>query len=287
MDNSFMRRVWDLHYHIGPEVIPRKYGVAELRERMKGNIKGMALKSHFYPTSVFIDDSDSLIGSVALNNYVGGINKDAVYAASVISKKPIIVWFPTINAKRFVDKSELEIPNEWTQGKIKSRSAKEIEGLSVLNSVGGLSEDAKAVVKAAKVFNNVIATGHLSWQEAKKLAKYCLQDDVTVVITHPIYHLIDMPIEVQKELAVKGAFIEQTYAMYSIDNIPMSKIAEQIKEIGAEKCIMTSDSGQVFSKDPWVCMNEFAEALKKEGISERELELMMITNPEKIISYIK
>ncbi|MBI2085208.1 MAG: hypothetical protein HYT71_01710 [Candidatus Aenigmarchaeota archaeon] len=49
---------------------------------------------------------------------------------------------------------------------------------------------------------------------------------------------IGMPISVQKELAKnKGVYIEQCYSMYSIDKISMEKIAEQIKKIGAEKCI--------------------------------------------------
>ena len=110
----------DLHVHIGPEILPRKYTVQTLVIAEQGKIAGMALKSHFYPTipqikSVADTKGLILVGSITLNNYIWGLNADAIYASATLSSLPLIVWFPTINAQQFVNTSRYEIPPEWVK----------------------------------------------------------------------------------------------------------------------------------------------------------------------------
>ena len=92
-----------------------------------------------------------------------------------------------------------------------------------------------------------------------------------------------MPVAGQKKLASLGSFIEQCYSMYSIDNISIKQIAGQIREIGANYCILSSDVGQPFSKSPSEALLDFATLLFAEGITEKELRTMLITNPKKIM----
>jgi len=92
-----------------------------------------------------------------------------------------------------------------------------------------------------------------------------------------------MPIKIQKELASLGAFIEQCYSMYSIDKVPIEKIAKQIKTIGAKYCILSSDVGQKFSPSPSQALKISAKLLLKNGITIKELETMLVDNPRKII----
>lgn len=279
----------DLHVHVGPEVLPRKYTVRKIIKEQTGKIRGMALKNHFYPTIPLIkseDESDLiLIGSVTLNNYVGGLNPDAIYASAKLSSKPIIVWFPTINAENFLKKSKYEIPPEWVGKGFKSRLSTEVKGIKIIDGNGKLTEETKTVLKAIKDNNCILATGHVSWEEAKVLViEACKIGIRKIIVTHPVYQLIDMPIKVQKELAeYDGVYIEQNYAMYSIDKIPIEKIAEQIKAIGAEKCIITSDMGQIISPSPSEALEKFTELLKQQGITEEELRLMGEKNPRKLI----
>ena len=120
----------DLHVHIGPEVIPRKFTVNTVAKEEKGKIAGMALKSQFFPTTPLIKSENKgegiiLVGSVTLNNSVGGLNPDAIYASARISEAPIIVWFPTISAGQFLDNSKYEIPPEWVGKGFKSRLSKD------------------------------------------------------------------------------------------------------------------------------------------------------------------
>ncbi len=279
----------DLHVHIGPEVLPRKYTVGKIVKEQTGKIKGMALKNHFYPTMPLIKSEEEseliLVGSVTLNNYLGGINPDVVYASAKLSSKPIIVWFPTINAENFIKRSKYEIPPEWVGKWFKSRLSSEVKGIKIIDRKGKLTEKTKSVLKAIKDNNCILATGHISWEEAKVLVIEAYKIGIRkIIVTHPIYQLIDMPIEVQKELAeYNGVYIEQNYAMYSIDKISIEKIAEQIKSICAEKCIISSDMGQITSPSPSEALEKFTELLKQQGISEDDLRTMGEENPRKLL----
>ncbi|MFA6072895.1 MAG: DUF6282 family protein [Candidatus Woesearchaeota archaeon] len=282
----------DLHVHIGPEVLPRKYTVNKIINKQKGKIRGMALKNHFYPTLPLIeseetrDESDLiLLGSVTLNNYIGGLNPDAIYASAKLSKRPIIVWFPTINADNFLKRSKYEIPPEWVGGNFKSRLSDEIKGINIMDDKMNLIEDAKKVLKAIKDNNCILATGHVSSEEARILVIEANKLGIKkIIVTHPIYQQIDMPIEIQKELAsYDGVYIEQNYAMYAIDKIPIERIVQQINAIGAEKCILSSDVGQINSPSPSEALEEFTELLEVQGISVEDLRTMGEINPRKLI----
>ncbi len=83
MDNGeilkILQQAIDLHVHIGPEIIPRKFLLLELLNYEEGKLKGIGVKNHFFPT-VAMSTKNQLsrkqpfvIHSVVLNNYVGGL----------------------------------------------------------------------------------------------------------------------------------------------------------------------------------------------------------------------
>lgn len=287
-----IRQAIDLHYHIGPEIIPRKFdNVGKLVKNIKGKLSGIALKNHFYATTPFINEIKnkqkiSLIGSIVLNNSVGGLNPEAIYAASIISKKPIIVWFPTISSKNFLDKTKFEIAKEWVKkNNFKARLSKNINGINILDKNGALVKKAIDVLKMIKKTNSILATGHISVKESKKLVEEAINIGVKkIIITHPIYQKINMTINDQIYLAKKGCFIELCYSMYSIDKIPILKIAYQIKKIGSKKIILSSDVGQTFSSSPNIALYNFSKLLIKNGVSLNSLRIMLVDNPKKILS---
>lgn len=280
----------DLHVHVGPEPIPRKFTTRSIALEEKGKIAGLALKNHFFPTMPMIAAVEQsellLVGSVVLNNAVGGLNPEIIRASAQLSPCPIIVWFPTISAQNFLNQSTYEIPSEW--GGKNSRLSSTISGITVVDD-GKIIPEAKAVLQAIKENNCILATGHLSWQEAKLLVEEAVRMGIKrIIVTHPIYQRIAMPLEVQQELAQnEGVYIEQCYSMYLIDGISISEIAMQIKAIGAEKCIITSDMGQVNSPPPSQAIKTFAELLKEKGITEQELRVMGEVNPRKLLGLTK
>lgn len=287
---EIIKEALDLHLHIGPELLPRKYTLKTLIKSERGKLGGVCLKSHFFPTTPFIKELEvlpknfRLVGSVTLNNSVGGLNPEAVRAAAALSEKPIIVWFPTISARNFLDKSEYEIRPEWVAGtSYKPRRSEEVKGIEI-HKGGILKPEAQDVLKAIKETGSVVATGHISYSEARLLVIKAREMGIKAIVTHPIYPLINMPLAVQKELAKRGAFIEVPYSMFSIDRISIQRIADQIKAIGTEFCFLSSDVGQIKSPSPSQALLAFLKLLAREGLNENDFYLMLVKNPSKLIS---
>ncbi|MEK7610985.1 MAG: DUF6282 family protein [Patescibacteria group bacterium] len=287
---EIIKKALDLHVHVGPEVLPRKYTAEALVAAEKGRLGGACLKSHFFPTTPFIKELKSLpknlrlIGSITLNNSVGGLNPEAVKSAAALSEGPIMVWFPTISAKNFLAKSEYEIRPEWVKGtNYQPRRSAEINGISILKN-GKLTERTKAILRVIKKQDLILATGHVSWKEARELIIKANKMNIRrMVVTHPIYELIDMSTEIQAELAGLGAVIEMCYSMFSIDKIGIEKIVSQIKTVGPENFILSSDVGQIASDSPSLSLEKFMKLLSAKGISESDLYRMMVTNPARLI----
>jgi hypothetical protein len=284
-DCTSTKKFIDLHVHVGPEIIPRRFTAAELAKAEEGKMRGFALKNHFYPTTPFIKElgnrtSLKLMGSIVLNNYVGGLNPDAVYSAAKLSDLPIIVWFPTINAENFLARSKYEIPKEWFGKGFRPRPSSAIKGIRVAYK-SKLVVEAKEVLKAVKDNGCVIATGHISWQDARLLVEEALSIGIDkIILTHPIYQRIAMPISVQRELCSgRGVYAEQAYSMYSIDKISIGRISAQIKSLGAQKCIISSDMGQIGSPSPSDALLSFSNLLLKNGITMTQIRTMAEANP--------
>ena len=282
-----IRLAYDLHVHIGPEIIPRKYTANSLGLDQGGKLTGCALKNHFYATSPMINSDCSnnldMIGGIVLNNAVGGLNPEAVYAASLVTKNPLIVWLPTINAEHFLKNNKFEIAPEWVTDKsLKMKSAKETKP-AIVTKNGKLLDKTKLVINMVKQINGILATGHISPLESSMIAKYARSLDIPVIITHPIYQHINMPISQQKKLAALGCYIEHTYSMYSLDGISIKKIVKQIKAVGVKSVIVTSDVGQIFSPSPSDALADFSMKLIENGLSISDLSTMLVTNPRLLI----
>lgn len=293
---EILEQAIDLHVHIGPEMIPRKFTLPDLISYETGKLRGVGVKNHFFPTIAMgklptrdKEEDFIVINSVVLNRYVGGFNPDIIRACAELSEKPIIVWFPTLHTENFLLSQKTEIPEEWIdpnlRGKITLRRSVDVKPLAIFDSDKRLLEEVKGVLNVIKEQSAILATGHLSWQDSYELVKFASNEVGIgkIIITHPIYQKIAMPVSTQKELAQLGALIEHCYSMYSIDKIPIRKIAEQIKEVGATNCILSSDVGQIFSKSPSESLADFMALLIGEGITEEEIKTMLIVNPGKLV----
>lgn len=285
---KILKNTIDLHVHVGPEIIPRKFDIRGLVALERGKLRGAAVKNHFFPT--FIPSADQskdflVVSSVVLNIFQGGFNPDIIKAVRISTDSPMIVWFPTISASSLLKDNNSIIPQEWLGDKKVANNFLSSQGLNIWGSVKGIvSREVISVLKTIKNCGAILATGHLSWQESVKLVDEAKRIGVKkIIITHPIYQKIAMPISVQKKLAAGGCFIECCYSMYSIDNIPIELITKQIKTIGAKRCILSSDVGQKFSLSPSDALRDFMFLLNKNGITKDELYQMLVVNPDYLV----
>lgn len=295
---DLVRDAYDLHVHVGPDVLPRKYTVYQLAEQERGKIRGLVAKSHAFATITdvisLLDEIGSIemYGALTLNNFVGGLEPDVIYASATVAalskKAPLFVWLPTTQAENHLSQieNEYEIPPAWIKNpEFKSRLKTEVRAIKIIEN-GKLCEEAILVLDMLKKFGCVLATGHLAWQEAKIIAEHALNQGITTIITHPNQRHILMPIEVQKELAEKGAFIEYCYITFKDGKTGAYSLADwakQIKLVGAEHYILSSDTGQIGNPAPSECLFEFSKQLMIEGLSFDEIQTMIVQNPKQIL----
>ncbi len=105
--------VVDTHYHVGPELVIRRYDVKTLADVAAPFGATLVLKNHTYPTTPLASLARArfdatFFGGVVLNNYVGGLNPAAVEGAvsgnraqvddNATDPSPIVVWMPTVHA---------------------------------------------------------------------------------------------------------------------------------------------------------------------------------------------
>jgi len=167
-----------------------------------------------------------------------------------------------------------------------------------------LDEILQLIAKHPDVYLN---TGHVSKEEALRLVDLSEEYGIKRVLVASAVTK-EMSVEEQKEAARKGAYIEHTLAAFthttpipkthyyvekeyvSIDEGMMEgpgsgvkKVAEQIREVGAEHCILCSDLGVYTLPAPVEGLREFIACMLDLGISTDEIRTMTAANPAALL----
>lgn len=289
-DLELMQGAIDIHIHSSPSLFPRLVDHVEAAEgARKMGMKAVVLKEHHGYTSdrmYFVRKLVSGIevyGGVVLNNAVGGINPFAVEAAIELGAK--IVWFPTLSAKNHLD--QIGAPDFG--GSLRQKTKRRIieKPISILDEKGHLLPEVYDVIDLIAEHDLMLATGHLSITEAKRLVKAAKEKRVNrLYVNHPEY-IVNGTIEDQKELAEMGAFIEHLaifmYPMWPT-KAGIDGIVEMIREVGPERTVLASDLGQVHNPPPWEGLRMFIRVLLEKGISREGIKKMVQDNPAYLLN---
>ena len=261
----------DTHYHVGPELIPRRYDVVGLAEAVAGCGATVVLKNHTYSTAPLAALARArfgarLIGSVVLNRFVGGLNPDAIVGAlsgnhsrvedpsTTGDDPPLVVWMPTVHACSHLKILGRAFDSRW-HGEREAGVASEPQAEAAvevfddeLRPAPGLA----AVLKLMARHGCRLATGHLAAAEILRLVPLALEAGVPgVLITHPHYPSVELGDEDLCRLTQDPrVFVEHCFAIHTIEGVPMERIASSIRATGPDQVVVSSDFGQVCS-DPF------------------------------------
>jgi hypothetical protein len=274
----------DMHIHIGPESrLKRKQDALELAQAARAaGMRAIVLKNREYGTAALAQLAQGLvpevkvIGSFTMDNEAGGLNPGAVLAWVRMGAK--VVWFPTAtaaNSKGKVLRSRgLDLPGE---------------GQSVLDGKRKLPPAVKEILNIIKDNGVILGTGHLSPWEHFILVEEAFRVGIKkVVITHVLQDQLMDQILTNEEivrLAKMGAIIEYSYwtCRNNINSTDPKILADSIKIVGAERCIMTTDFGQIDNPPAPEGLKLFITAMLENGISEKDVEMMVKKNPAKLL----
>jgi hypothetical protein len=274
----------DMHIHFSPDSLMerRQDALALACSARDLGMRGFVLKSREFntvPLALLVSKlvpEVQVFGSLTLDNEAGGLNPACVLAAAQMGAS--LIWMPTVTATNSKARTEktmgLKLPGEEQ---------------TILDSGGKLKSEAKEIFQIVKQFNIVLASGHISPQETFALAEETQRIGFTkMVVTHALQsQLVDSALSSDDilHLARSGATIEHSFwgLMPTVSQSDPKKIVESIKTTGAEHCILSSDFGQIYHPPAPEGFRLFIATLLRNGLGEKEIELMVKTNPMKLL----
>lgn len=278
MDN-LLHGVFDLHIHTAPDVTPRKCSDLELARRLKAaGMAGCAIKSHYADTAGRAAVLQELYpelriaGGITLNRSVGGLNPQAVERTAQMGGR--LVWFPTLEAREY---------QRYRRGNDGSDLS---PFLTVWDENGKLLPQVYEVLEVAARYRMVVGTGHLSAPEGLAVVRAAREQKVErVVLTHADNPANQYTLEEQRRAVEQGALVEHCYFTTYYQRTPLDEIIRQIRGVGCENVILSTDFGQPASPYSDQGMLEYMQRLLEAGISQSDLEQMTSTTPRRLLEY--
>jgi len=273
--------VFDLHVHSAPDSGPRSIDAIEVAQLARRHgMRGLLLKNHYsetasmaYLVSRVVPEVEAY-GGIVLNRAVGGINPSAVeHLARKTGGLGKVVWMPTFDSEHYHRVSQ---PNPKHVPVAKD---------------GALLPETLAVLDVMARLGLALATGHSSPEESLLLIRAAKQRGIErIIVTHPGPAPVAMSIELQKQAAALGAFLEYPFSPTLPPNphwpggtVPMDEYLRMIREVGPEHVILTSDLGQAMNPTHTDGLKAFQAALREASFSAAEIDRMGKVNPARFL----
>ena len=204
----------------------------------------------------------TVVGSVALNRAVGGLNPDAVEAAAKLSAR--VVWMPTFDA-------------DFAMKGSGSR------GIRLTNDAGDLRAEVREILDVVRRYDMVLASGHVSPAEAVALFRAAKANGIgRMMATHPGGVATK---EELREMASLGAYIEYTFlsCMPSRAGVRPADLVGALRGLAVDHCVVTTDFGQWMNPPPAEGMRMAIAALLEAGMGPEEVSTLVKLNPARLL----
>ncbi len=276
----------DLHCHPAPDLFPRLADDVEVAEHARGmGLRAVMIKSHYEPSASRAAHTQRIVpgievfGGIVLNHSVGGVNPAAAEAALKLGARE--VWMPTVDARYHA-----EVHGGTGSYDVQQSAGSPRPGISVSDDDGELRPETLEVLDLVAEHDAILGTCHLSPVEIRLLVAEARRRGVRrITVTHPFFKVPNLSLEELTELTALGAYAEFGYCTIS----PMwayanpKRIAEAVQAIGAQHCLLVSDTGQRHNPMPAEALRIFAQSLFESGVSEDDLSTMIRTNPMELL----
>ena len=279
--------VIDMHVHSHPDVFGRNMDDIDVAQLAKSKgMRGIVLKNHISETAsraalvMKVVPGIEVFGGIVLNKAVGGVNPDAVeWMHRVYGGRGKVVWLPTFESDKHV----------------KTFSKPDARGLVVAPG-GQVTPEMEAILKIIARENLLLATAHVHPEEVIAVVRRARDLGVkNILITHALTNVPGLSMAQAKQVADMGAVIEVCFLQFLAGpNAPLAflthwtqinakNVAQAIKEIGAKSLVVSSDLGQSANMTHPDGIEAAIAAMKKEGISDADIDLMMRKNPARLL----
>lgn len=272
--------MYDLHVHPAPSIQKRKFTALEaIRLANEERMAGILFLDHTYNTTTMAETINEMgfktkaFGAIMLNEAVGGINPSVVEIAIALGTKQI--QMPTYSSKAHLE--------AYGDDQKIFPYKKRIKPIYVLDEHSRLIPEVEEIINLVKGSQSFLATGHLSTSEVDAIVKRAKEVGCMVMVCSVSTDMPGYPLDAQKRWASENVFMEHDYM--AITDVPhvrtsIDTVVNQIKTIGAERCVLGTDAGNIRLPDNVTAMKEFINQLLNAGISEKEIDIMTRKNPK-------
>ncbi len=309
----------DIHVHPGPHLMTSPRRLDPIRVAIQARDAGMQALVYLdvsemsngiaWLVNQHVPDF-YVYGGLILNTVYGGMNPRSVKTALYYGDGAKYIQFGTHSAYFQASREGRVIDGKYRliqeiYPKFKDEELGRAIRIPVNEDPGvELDEILKLVADHPHVY---IDTGHVSVEEAIRLVdlkkKYGYQK---IIVSSSVTKLAS--VAQLKYMIGQGALVEHTIASYmaqqmipgthyyieeeymSIDEAMdkeaeggIRRVGELVRELGAENCILSTDSGRYSMPTPLECMRVFIACMLDLNISAEEIRLMVKTNPERLL----
>lgn len=282
----------DLHVHGYPEIsndVKTRLDDLEIVKIAKeSGMRAIVLKSHMWPTVGRVYHLQKqfpgfhVFPSITLNTTVGGLNPVSVESAAKQGAK--VIFMPTWSAS-----NDLRQGGFSTYMKTYLDSLRNLlpeHGLQLLNKEGHLKDEVNEILQIARSHKLAIATGHIGIEESVALIEEANRLEVwPIIYNHPDSRSVGATRTQMKMMAGKGAFVEicALGMMPAFQRIHPREVIEIVKDIGAERCILSTDFFFDWAPPVPEMLRMTMGTLLSLGLSPEEIRLMVQINPARIL----
>lgn len=291
--SELVRGGYDVHVHVGPDVMERRIDDTDLAPRFEeAGLAGFVLKSHYVPTGERASvvnrlGSAEAIGAITLNASVGGLNPIAVEIAARSGVK--FVWLPTVDSSNqrscLADEPEGATPPMWARLQDDLRAdGMAADPVEVLAADGSLLPETQQVLRLVARHDMVLATGHLHGDEIATVVAAAADEGVCkIVVTHPEFTSQRLGIERQQALAERGALLERCFTTPYTGKVAWDLWFSNIRDAGPEHSVVSSDLGQPFNPPVEHGLALAADRLLGAGFTDSEIRTMTVHNTRALV----
>ena len=248
---ALLKGAFDFRIHAGPEPDgERRTDYLEAgRDAYEAEMAGFVLMKHRQPTALAAYALNRMypgfhaVGSIVLNTSVGGLNPDAVESSAKLGAK--VVWMPTQDAQsiRLVDAPD---------------AVRAV--LEVAKSYGMLSHRHTPLSRTPRCLCGLPGSVGLERLVVTNPAARFGADEASQLLSHDLY-------------------VELPFLSYYPSQDAGERLRADIEEIGADRCIVSTDFGQWTNPPPAEGMRMAIAAMLDAGMREADIATVVRTNP--------
>lgn len=275
----------DLHTHPSPSPFPRRISIMDAaRDAASAGFRAIACKSHHESTQPMIlalqsaglaDIGIEVLGGIALNRTVGGINPYAVELT--LRSGGRIVWFPTLSS--IAHSNHTHSPDSTFSNN--AMQLRPNEPQSIFGEDGKIREVVHDVLGIIAAEQAILNCGHLGAEEIDALIPAARAAGVErIVVSHPMFVIGANP-ERTREWCRQGAKIEQCIAVSR--KLAPGELDAYIDAVGVDNTIISSDFGQKKNPLPVTGYRWIVRSFLDAGRKPEEIRKMVGDNAAQLI----